>query len=172
MFAIFSNNFLHIFQPLSVLFLINKTVFPWDFCRITMYISFHFSKVYIEFIKHLGTFFNESQQVFSRFSSIQFYFLHFSIINYIIVLLNIFSISIRWKKSNKYSLRYIMKCKKYIWYNIINNIIINKWIKFLNISSSLLFSTNATPNTCFKQEIYFKLGLIIIISRKHTNVSN
>ena len=133
-----------------------NTVLPWDFCRITLYIFFNFSKVYIEFIKHLGTFFNESQQIFSRFSSIQFYFLHFSIINYIIVLLNIFSISLRWKKSKKYSLRYIMKCKKCIWYNIINNIIINKQIKFLSISSSLLFSTNTTPNTCFKQEIYFK----------------
>ena len=80
-----------------------------------MRISFHFSKVYVEFIKHLGAFFNESlSESFPGFHQFNLIFFHFSIINYIIVLLNIFSISVRLKKSKKYSLRYIMKCKKYI----------------------------------------------------------
>ena len=142
LFARFSNNFLQFFtclQPLSMIFLANKTVLPWDLCRITtyiLYISFHSSKVYIEFLKHLCTFFNESQCVFSRFPSIYFFF-HFSFVNYIIVLLSIFSISLRKKISKKYLLRYITKCKKFIWYN-----------------SSLLFSTNTTPSTCFKEEIH------------------
>ena len=60
-----------------------------------MYISFHFSKVCIEFIKHLGTFLINLSESFPDFH--QFYFIFFFTFPYKLhySLLNIFSISLR-----------------------------------------------------------------------------